>query len=427
MFLIVYWLDKSLNFYVSQVYKNKTSGLFFTVILLKGGVFMFLVGIDIAKNTHYASVLSTEDGVLIHEPFPFSNDMNGFKKLISKIEHLDKNEMLIGLESTAHYGENLISFLFSLGFQIAMINPIQTANLRKSNIRKTKNDKVDTFLIIKALSLGCFSLITSRDIDFLKLKGLYRSRRNLVTMRSRAKIQLASYVDQLFPELNTFFKGNLHLNVSYHLLSLYSSPNEIKSLHLTKLTNILKTYSHGRYTQSDAIRLRELVSNSVGIDNPSLSLQIKHCIAQINLFNEQIDEVEVLCKNIVDNLNTTILSIPGMSYNQASVILGCINDINRFEYSSKLLAYAGLDPSVIQSGSFNARSTRMSKRGSGMLRYSLVYSAHNVVKNNKTFKDYYDLKRSQGKSHYCALGHAAHKLVRIIFKMLKENVSFNLD
>lgn len=87
----------------------------------------------------------------------------------------------------------------------------------------------------------------------------------------------------------------------------------------------------------------------------------------------------------------------------------------------------GLDPSVVQSGNFNARSTRMSKRGSGMLRYTLIYSAHNVVKYNATFKAYYDLKRSQGKSHYCALGHVAHKLVRVVFKMLNENVSFNLN
>ena len=116
-----------------------------------------------------------------------------------------------------------------------------------------------------------------------------------------------------------------------------------------------------------------------------------------------------------------------MSYNQAAVIVGCIGDINRFEHSCQLLAYAGLDPSVVQSGNFQARSTRMSKRGSGMLRYSLIYAAHNVVLNNKTFKEYYELKRSQGKSHYCALGHVAHKLVRVIFKMLKDNVAFNLD
>ena len=387
---------------------------------------MYYVGIDIAKKTHYASIMSS-DGEIISEPFPFDNNNIGFQKLISKLANLEKEKILIGLESTAHYGENLISYFFDLGYKIGIINPIQTANLRRANIRKTKNDKVDTFIIIKALTLNNYSLVTSRDINNLKLKGLCRSRRNLVTMRSKAKIQLVSYLDQIFPELTEFFKGNLHLNVSYQLLKEYSSPKQISSLHLTKLTNILKNNSHGRYGKDDAIRLRELAKKSVGIDNSSLSLQIKQAIAQIELYTSQIDEVEKLYKSILDEMDTPILSIPGMSYNQAAVIIGCIGDINRFQHSCQLLAYAGLDPSVIQSGNFQARSTRMSKRGSGMLRYSLVYSAHNVVKNNKTFKEYYDLKRSQGKSHYCALGHVAHKLVRIIFKMLKDNVTFNLD
>lgn len=389
-------------------------------------MYSYFVGIDIAKNTHWASCLSS-DGEIIFEPFSFSNDINGFQKFISKLESFDKEKILIGLESTAHYGENIISYLFNLNFNIGIINPIQTANLRRSNIRKTKNDKVDTKIIIKALTLGNYSSITSRDINNLKLKGLCRSRRNLVTMRSKAKIQLVSYVDQLFPELAQFFKGNLHLNVSYQLLKNFSSPKEIANMHLTKLSNILHDNSHGRYKKEDAIKLRELAKNSVGIDNSSLSLQIKHAILQIELYDEQIKEVENLYHKIIDEMNTKILTIPGMSYNQAAVILGCIGDINRFQHSCQLLAYAGLDPSVIQSGNFQARSTRMSKRGSGMLRYSLVYSAHNVVKNNKTFRDYYELKRSQGKSHYCALGHVAHKLVRVIFKMLKDNVVFDLD
>lgn len=389
-------------------------------------MYSYFVGIDIAKNTHWASCLSS-DGEIILEPFSFSNDNSGFQKFISKLDSLDKEKILIGLESTAHYGENIISYLFNLNFKIGLINPIQTSNLRRSNIRKTKNDKVDTKIIIKALTLGNYSLITSRDINNLKLKGLCRSRRNLVTMRSKAKIQLVSYVDQIFPELSSFFKGNLHLNVSYQLLKEFSSPKDISVLHLTRLSNILHDNSRGKYGKSDAIRLRELAKSSVGIDNPSLSLQIKHAILQIELYDEQIAEVEALYKSILDEMDSPLLSIPGMSYNQAAVIVGCIGDINRFQHSCQLLAYAGLDPSVIQSGNFQARSTKMSKRGSGMLRYSLVYSAHNVVKNNKTFRDYYELKRSQGKSHYCALGHVAHKLVRVIFKMLKSNVKFDLD
>ena len=387
---------------------------------------MIYVGIDIAKNTHWASAMNS-DGEILLEPFSFQNNNEGFQKFISKLSSFDKQKMLIGLESTAHYGENIISYLFNLDYKIGIINPIQTSNLRKSNIRKTKNDKVDTFIIIKSLTLNNYNLVTTRDINNIKLKGLSRSRHNLIVMRSRSKIQLASFIDQLFPELNKFFKGNLHLNVSYQLLKEYSSPKDISSLHLTKLSNILHDNSHGRYNKEDAIRLRELAKNSVGIDNPTLSLQIKQAILQIELYTEQIEEVEKLSKQILDEMKSKLLTIPGMSYNQATVIHGFIGDINRFNKSCQLLAYAGLDPSIYQSGNFEARSTRMSKRGNSLLRYNLVYAAHNLVLHNRTFKEYYDLKRSQGKTHYCALGHCAHKLVRIIFKMLKSNVKFNLD
>ncbi len=387
---------------------------------------MIYVGIDIAKNTHWASAMNS-DGEILLEPFSFQNNNEGFQKFISKLSSFDKQKMLIGLESTAHYGENIISYLFNLDYKIGIINPIQTSNLRKSNIRKTKNDKVDTFIIIKSLTLNNYTLVTTRDINNIKLKGLSRSRHNLIVMRSRSKIQLASFIDQLFPELNKFFKGNLHLNVSYQLLKEYSSPKDISSLHLTKLSNILHDNSHGRYNKEDAIRLRELAKNSVGIDNPTLSLQIKQAILQIELYTEQIEEVEKLSKQILDEMKSKLLTIPGMSYNQATVIHGFIGDISRFNKSCQLLAYSGLDPSIYQSGNFEARSTRMSKRGNSLLRYNLVYAAHNLVLHNNTFKEYYDLKRSQGKSHYCALGHCAHKLVRIIFKMLKSNVDFDLD
>ena len=387
---------------------------------------MIYVGIDIAKNVHWASAMNS-DGEILLEPFSFQNNNEGFQKFISKLSNFDKQKMLIGLESTAHYGENIISYLFNLDYKIGIINLIQTSNLRKSHIIKTKNDKVDTFIIIKSLTLNNYNLVTTRDINNIKLKGLSRSRHNLIVMRSRSKIQLASFIDQLFPELNKFFKGNLHLNVSYQLLKDYSSPKDISSLHLTKLSNILHDNSLGRYNKEDAIRLRELAKNSVGIVNPTLSLQIKQAILQIELYTKQIEEVEKLSKQILDEMKSKLLTIPGMSYNQATVIHGFIGDISRFNKSCQLLAYAGLDPSIYQSGNFEARSTRMSKRGNSLLRYNLVYAAHNLVLHNRTFKEYYNLKRSQGKTHYCALGHCAHKLIRIIFKMLKSNVDFNLD
>ena len=124
-------------------------------------------------------------------------------------------------------------------------------------------------------------------------------------------------------------------------------------------------------------------------------------------------------------MGSVILTIPGICCVEAGMILGEIGEIHRFSDYHKLLAYAGLDPVIRQSGKFNASHTRMSKRGSRTLRYALVYSAHNVVKNNETFRKYYYLKCSQGRGHYAALGHCAGKLVRVIFKILSENIPFD--
>ena len=96
-------------------------------------------------------------------------------------------------------------------------------------------------------------------------------------------------------------------------------------------------------------------------------------------------------KDIVISLDSVIMTIPGIGPINGVMILGEIGDINRFPKPRKLLAFAGLDPSVYQSGNFIAKKTKMSKRGSSALRYALMNAAHNIVKYNQTFKEYYDI------------------------------------
>lgn len=307
-----------------------------------------------------------------------------------------------------------------------MINPLQTAAIRKSAIRKTKTDKVDAFVIAKSLMMEGYTELQQADLQILKLKGLCKTRQNLILMRTRCKIQLGSFVDQLFPELNRFFRSGLHINVSYTLLKAHPRPAEVCSLHLTYLSNLLRKASRGKYTKKDAIRLRELARNSIGTDSPALALQIRQAVSQIELFSTQLEQVENEISTIMDSLNSPIMTVPGIGHLNGAMILSCIGNIQRFSSPAKLLAYAGLDPAVVQSGNFNAKSTRMSKRGNSMLRYALINASHNVVRNNETFAQYYNSKIAQGKSHYCALGHTAHKLIRVIFTLLTKNIAFNL-
>lgn len=372
---------------------------------------MIFVGIDIAKKKHFAAAMNS-DGQIIFEPFPFDNNIQGFSLLTSKINIFDKEDVIIGMESTAHYAENLIFFLFNLGYKIAIINPIQTSNIRKTNIRKTKTDKIDTYLIIKTLMFNDVRNLTSYDVKTLELKTLCRARRKLVQSCSSVKIMLNTYIDQLFPELHSVFKSGIHTKSCYQLLKEFTTPKAISKA------------SKGHYGKDEAKRLKEVAKTSVGIDNNALVLRVIHAIQQIELITLQITEIEKSIEKSMEEINSVIKTIPGIGSLNGAMIISEIGDINRFETPCKLLAYAGLDPSVIQSGNFTARSTRMSKRGSPTLRYALINAAFNVSLNDETFKKYYELKISQGKSHFNALGHTAHKLVRVIFKLLKENQEF---
>ena len=388
---------------------------------------MIYVGIDIAKLNHFAAAVSS-DGEILIEPFKFTNDYDGFYLLLSKLAPLDQNSIIIGLESTAHYGDNLVRFLISKDFKVCVLNPIQTSSMRKNSIRKTKTDKVDTFVIAKTLMMqDSLRFMTLDDLDYIELKELGRFRQKLVKQRTRLKIQLTSYVDQVFPELQYFFKSGLHQNSVYALLKEAPTPTAVASMHMTHLAHLLEVASHGHFGKEKARELRVLAQKSVGVNDSSLSIQITHTIEQIELLDSQLFHTELEMANLVTCLHSVIMTIPGIGFINGGMILGEIGDIHRFSEPKKLLAFAGLDPSVHQSGNFQAQRTRMSKRGSRVLRYALINAAHNVAKNNATFKAYYDAKRAEGRTHYNTLGHCAGKLVRVIWKMLTDEVEFNLE
>lgn len=387
---------------------------------------MIFIGIDVAKFSHFASAINS-DGEVLLKPFSFSNSAEGFNLLLSNINQLPINEVLVGLESTGHYSDNLVSFLFSKGYKIGIINPIQSDSLRSSNIRKTKNDKIDTFLIAQCLMLGKYSIFEQSDFNILKLKTLCRFRFDIIQSRTRLKTQLTGCMDSIFPELSTFFKGNLNLKSARAIISQFTSPKSISSTRIDTLTKVLSSNSRGRYSYDEALKLKQLASNSIGIDNPAMCIQVKFLIKQIELLDDQISSIDLEIKSIMDELNSPILTIPGVGYTLGAIIISEIGDIHKFSNSAKLLAYAGLDPSVKQSGCFCATNTKISKRGSKHLRYAITYVSSIIIHNNDTFYNYYTTKRSEGKAYRNAIGHVSNKLVRVIFKILTENIPFNLD
>ena len=385
---------------------------------------MFLLGIDIAKLNHVASCIDSSTNEVIFSNFKFKNDFKGFSALLDKIKSLDVKNLIIGLESTSHYGENLINFLFKQHFKVALINPLQTSHLRKANIRDAKNDRLDSLNIARSLIFGKLNFVSEKNIDCFSLKKLTRFRSNLIKQRSKAKIQLTSLLDLLFPELQYLFKSKIHSKTIYTLLKKYPSADEIAALKDDEISNLLYASSKGHFKREKSIELKSLAKTTVGIKDTSVSLHVIQLIELIELFDRQIKDIVTKITDTVNKLDTKLLSVPGINIIACAIILGETNNFDNFSNATKLLAFAGLDPKIRQSGNFSTTSCRMSKKGSPYLRYALIFTAWNAVRHSEKFNKYYCLKRSQSKSHYNALGHVAHKLVRVIFTLIKKDTSY---
>ena len=385
---------------------------------------MFLLGIDIAKLNHVASCINSSTNEVIFSNFKFKNDFKGFSALLDKIKSLDVKNLIIGLESTSHYGEHLINFLFKQQFKVALINPLQTSHLRKANIRDAKNDRLDSLNIARSLIFGKLNFVSEKNIDCFSLKKLTRFRSNLIKQRSKAKIQLTSLLDLLFPELQYLFKSKIHSKTIYTLLKKYPSAEEIAALKDDEISNLLYASSKGHFKREKSIELKSLAKTTVGIKDTSVSLHVIQLIELIELFDRQIKDIVTKITDTVNKLDTKLLSVPGINIIACAIILGETNNFDNFSNATKLLAFAGLDPKIRQSGNFSATSCRMSKKGSPYLRYALIFTAWNTVRHSEKFNKYYCLKRSQSKSHYNALGHVAHKLVRVIFTLIKKDISY---
>ena len=378
----------------------------------------YYVGIDIAKFQHVASILDSISGELVLDSFKFDNSIEGFKSLLSNVSKLN-DDVVFGFESTAHYHQNLFNYLTQNHFKCYLINPLMISRFRSISLRDAKNDNIDSRTISNFLLLEHKYLI-DEEFSNNELKELCLQRDYLIKYSTNLKIKLVSYLDRTFPELcNTIPDGTLYSKGVLAILKEYPTAKKISKVRIDHLINIAKSASKGRYKESMVIKIKEVSKSSVGIDSAALAIKIVQSIESLELNKKQIDAINQEISNNELVINSPLHQIKGINSIEIGYIMSAIISINRFDSPEKIVAYAGLDSKVRQSGTWSASKTRMSKRGNVLLRYALIWTANNIRKHPSKMQDYYNLKRSQNKSHYNALGHCATKLVRYIFWILK--------
>ncbi len=382
---------------------------------------MIYAGIDVAKNKHDCFITNS-NGQVLFKTFTILNNRDGFNDLFHKISSVteDLTKVKVGLEATGHYSYNLLGYLIDKGLTTYVINPLHTSLYRKSlSLRQTKTDKVDARTIVSMI-MSDVNLKSYSDTSYHneELKSLTRYRFDKVKERAKLKTSVSRLVTILFPELEKLVP-TLHISSVYALLAEFPGAAAVSSAHLTRLSNLLETASKGHYSKHTAILFREAARNSIGSNMPAKSLELKHTIKLIQELNSEIDEIEAEIKSIMDEINSPILSIPGINYRMGAMIIAEIGDIERFDSPDKILAYSGLSPSTYQSGQLDGAYSHMEKRGSRYLRYALFNAAKFVCHWDPTFQEYLVKKRSEGKHYNVAISHAAKKLVRVIYHLQK--------
>lgn len=373
-------------------------------------------GIDVAKYEHVASVYDPVTGEYILDSLHFDNSDKGLKSLLSNLSKLKKKyEIVIGFESTGHYHQVLFNYLTTNGYKCYLINPYMTSKFRSISLRDAKNDNIDSRAIATFLSFE-YQKLTDDEFLVNELKELSQQRSFLMIDSSKMKIKLKAYLDRVFPELETIV--DINCNAIRAILKQFPTTKAIANTRIDKLKSIASDASKGKYSLSKVELVKDKAKSSIGIDSDSIGLNIIQCIETLELKERQIDSINTSLTNHPLVIDSPLHQIRGINSIEIAYIMSAIISIKRFDSPNKLVAYAGLDPKIRQSGTWQASTTRMSKRGNKLLRYALIWTAFNMTRRDGEMKRYYELKKSQGKSHYNALGHCAAKLCRWIYWIL---------
>lgn len=383
---------------------------------------MYYVGIDIAKYKHDCFITDEHGEVFCEETI--QNNQEGFCRLESILNELDENqEIRIGLEATGHYGTNLKLFLVKAHHSFAEFNPVLLHQFSKGkSLRKTKTDKIDAKSIARYLMTVEYKPHSTEFYHMYSLKSLTRLRDSLVRNRSFYLVKITNVLDHIFPEFKPLFGDKLSVT-ALHILKKYKTVQAISRMRDSSYDE-LRRISRGSFTTGKFFKLKDLAKTTIGVSTPIHEMELNLLIDLYEAINLKIKSIETEIVPIITEINPPVLSIKGIGEVSAAIIIAEYGDISRFDGPDAMLAYAGLEPSVYQSGESESHGP-MVKRGSSHLRYALLNVCMPIVKYNYTFAEYYNKKRGEGKIHRVAQTHVCKKLIRVIYTLETKNLRFD--
>lgn len=404
------------------------------------------VGIDVGSAFSFMSIVNPS-GNLVFKPFKiFHNDPDSLKRAasaIKKAEELESKKSLIFLESTGIYHIPLFCYLSELGFDVSIINPLITHSIKNIDIRKVKNDRLDSISIAKlglTPNLKCSKLPAKL---VLELRYLTRKYYDLTDERAAHIIKMKGDLHVVFPQYLECF-SQIAGKTSLLLLDEYGSPDRLLRAHRDALIEkISKASRKGLRTSTERYEFLMTAAKAAKVFScqiDSIYFNIHTTIALIRNLDMAIASILNQIHSIVDQHADELLiqqvlwlqSIPGIGFLSAVTIMCEIGDFSVFKSPKQLFAYFGMDPAVKESGKFKATSVHMSKRGSRIARRAIFAAALACIRkkrNGEALQPYlyeYYQQKSVSKPKMVALGAIMHKVCNIIFAVLRDQKSFEL-
>lgn len=404
-----------------------------------------VVGLDISKGESQVQAF-LDKGKPFRKSFKVSHTLEGLSLLVEFLEVVQKEtgqKPPVILEATGHYQTPVVQYLDERGYLLIIINPLISYKAKSSSLRKVKTDVVDAYLLCELYYKEELEPYKKRGIQLLNLRNLTRQHENITGIMIQTKLQFQAVLDQVFPEYRGVF-GDLYSVVSLLLLQEFPSSEDILKASdetiSTKIKELCKSRSI-RWANEKALKLKEAAAR-----NPfektiyqshilSLGMYIKIILQYKEHLSKLESEIDALAKEIEEY--KIIKSIPGIGEKIAATIISEIGEIDRFNHPKKLVAFAGVDPSVFESGKFRATQNRITKRGSSRLRHALYMAVRcairdcrkkkttdEIIPRNKRMREFYDKKREEGKPFKVAVIACVNKLLHWIFALLKNKTTF---
>ncbi|MFD2507326.1 IS110 family transposase [Halalkalibacter alkalisediminis] len=404
-----------------------------------------VIGLDVSKGESEVQAF-LEKGKPYRKSFSIKHDLDGLGSLLEFLEDIKAktgSQPAVVLEATGHYHAPVVQFLEERQYLLIIVNPLISHRAKSSSLRKVKTDAIDAYRLCELYYKEDLEPYKKRGIQLLNLRNLTRQHENITGMYVQTKLQFQAVLDQIFPEYNGVF-GDLYSVVSLLVLKEYPASEDISAVTEDALTNRIKELCKSRsikWAEEKAQGLKQAAAR-----NPfqktlyqshllSLSMYINMLLQYKKHLSELETEIDTLAKEIEEY--KIIQSIPGIGEKIAATIISEIGEIDRFNHPKKLVAFAGVDPEVFESGKFKATLVRITKRGSSRLRHALYMAVRSgirdcrkqkttdeIIPRNKKLREFYDKKRNEGKLYKVAVIACVNKLLHWIYALLKNRTTF---